>query len=166
METGTQTFTVREARAGDETTLFGLICALAEYEKLQHLVAGSAEELATHLFGPRPVAEALLAEEGGEAVGFALYFTNFSTFLTRPGIYLEDLFVKPAHRGRGIGRALLERLASIAVARGCGRVEWAVLDWNESAIGFYRRLGADVMPDWRLCRLTGAPLRALAEPAT
>ena len=161
MNPETQAFTIRSARPGDEGTIFGLICALAEYEKLQHLVAGSAAELGRHLFGEHPVAEALLAEEGGAAVGFALFFTNFSTFLTCPGIYLEDLFVKPEFRGCGIGRALLERLCALAVERGCGRVEWAVLDWNETAIGFYRRLGADVMPDWRLCRITGEELRRM-----
>lgn len=161
MHPETQTFTIRPAAPGDEQAIFGLICALAEYEKLPHLVAGSANELAQHLFGERPVAESLLAEVGGEAVGFALFFTNFSTFLTRPGIYLEDIFVKPTFRARGIGRALLRRIAALAVERGCGRVEWAVLDWNEPAIGFYRRLGADVMPDWRLCRVTGEALKHL-----
>jgi GNAT superfamily N-acetyltransferase len=123
------------------------------------------EKLRPHLFGERPVAEAWVAEvegDGGrEVVAFALFFTNFSTFLAQPGLYLEDLFVKPEHRGAGIGEALLKRLAQLAVERGCGRFEWSVLDWNENAIRFYERMGATVMPDWRVCRLTGDALLQL-----
>lgn len=118
--------------------------------------------LVRNLFGPRPYAEALIAEQDGAAVGFALFFHNFSTFLGLPGIYLEDLFVVPGNRGGGVGRALLERLAQIAVERGCGRLEWAVLDWNRDAIGFYERLGARPNDEWTVYRLTGDALRALA----
>ena len=152
-------FSIRAAVAGDEHTLFELIQALARFEHLEDGVTGSAHELRQHLFGGdgvvggRPVAEALLAEEGGAAIGFALFFTNFSTFLTRPGIYLEDLFVLESHRRQGVGRALLAEVRRIAEARGAGRLEWAVLDWNTAAIDFYRGIGADVMPDWRLCRV-------------
>ena len=120
------------------------------------------EKLERALFGERPYAETLIAENGDEPVGFALFFHNFSTFLAQPGIYLEDLFVLPEHRGSGIGRALLERLAQLAVERGCGRLEWAVLDWNEGAIRFYERLGARPNSDWTIYRLAGEPLDALA----
>ncbi|TMC37317.1 MAG: GNAT family N-acetyltransferase [Chloroflexi bacterium] len=120
------------------------------------------EKLERALFGERPYAETLIAEDGEAAVGFALFFHNFSTFLAQPGIYLEDLFVLPERRGSGIGRALLERLAQVAVERGCGRLEWAVLDWNESAIRFYERLGARPNSDWTIYRLAGEPLDALA----
>ena len=150
-------YTIRPAVPGDEYVLFGLILALAGYERLAHTVRGDAETLRDHLFGARPAAEALLAEQtndhGVEAVGFALYFANYSTFLTRPGIYLEDLFVVETHRRRGVGRALLAEVRRIAEARGAGRLEWMVLDWNEPAIAFYRSIGADVRPDWRLCRV-------------
>ena len=153
----TMPYTIRPAVVGDERVLFGLIGALAAYERLAHAVTGNVESLRDHLFGARPAAEALLAEtngdQGGEAVGFALYFTNYSTFLTRPGIYLEDLFVVESHRRRGVGRALLTEVRRIAEARGAGRLEWTVLDWNERAIAFYRSVGADVLPDWRLCRV-------------
>lgn len=156
-------FLIRPARPGDEHALFALIQALAEYEKLSHAVSGSAEKLAQDLFGPRPAAEALLVEVDGQTVAFALFFPNYSTFLTRPGLYLEDIFVLPAHRRRGIGKALLSEVAGLARARGCGRMEWSVLDWNESAIGFYQSLGASVLPDWRICRVTAEALDALAE---
>ncbi|MEA2699986.1 MAG: hypothetical protein QOI66_4257 [Myxococcales bacterium] len=152
-------FSIRPAVAGDEQTLFELIQALARFEHLEDGVTGSATALRQHLFGGdpapggRPVAEALLAEQGGVAIGFALFFTNFSTFLTRPGIYLEDLFVLQSHRRQGVGRALLAEVRRIAETRGAGRLEWAVLDWNTAAIDFYRGIGADVMPDWRLCRV-------------
>jgi GNAT superfamily N-acetyltransferase len=150
-------YTIRPAVLGDEDVLFGLIRALAAYERLADTMTGSTEALREHLFGARPVAEALLAEhadgQGVAAVGFALYFTNYSTFLTRPGVYLEDLFVVESHRRRGVGRALLAEVRRIAEARGAGRLEWTVLDWNERAIAFYRSVGADVMPDWRLCRV-------------
>jgi GNAT superfamily N-acetyltransferase len=157
------TFTLRPATAADTPALVGLIRELADYEKLSHLVQTTPERLQQHLFGPRPAAEAVVAEVGGEVVGFALFFTNFSTFLALPGLYLEDLYVQPAHRGSGLGTALLQHLAQLAVARGCGRFEWSVLDWNTPAIRFYERMGATVMPDWRICRVTGEALGALAE---
>jgi GNAT superfamily N-acetyltransferase len=142
--------------------IVGLIHELAAFEKLSHLCEVSAESLAPHLFGDKPVAECIVGEVQGEVVAFALCFTNFSTFLAKPGLYLEDLYIQPAHRGNGLGKALLEYLARLAVERGCGRFEWCVLDWNERAIGFYEGMGATVMPDWRLCRITGDRLAALA----
>jgi len=156
-----QAFSIRPAQPGDEHALFGLIQALAEYEGLRHAVTGSAEKLALDLFGPRPAAEALLVESDGRAIAFALFFHNYSTFLTQAGLYLEDIFVLPEYRRRGIGKALLSELAKIARARGCGRMEWSVLDWNVSAIGFYQSLGASVLPDWRICRVAGDELEAL-----
>lgn len=154
--------TLRPATPADSTTLFRLISALAEYEKLTHLVEATPEKIGQALFGERPHAEAVIAEvEGGQAVGFALFFHNFSTFLAKPGLYLEDLFVEPAWRGHGIGKALLRHLAALAVARGCGRFEWSVLDWNQPSIDFYEAMGADVMPDWRICRVTGDALARL-----
>jgi len=135
-----------------------MIRGLAEYERLSQQAVATEESIRASLFGPRPFAEVVLASSGSTPVGFALFFHNFSTFLGRPGLYLEDLFVLPEWRGRGVGRRLLTHLASIAVERGCGRMEWAVLDWNESAIGFYRRLGAQMLDDWRICRLTGDAL--------
>lgn len=152
-------FRLRPAEPRDAAQVVELIAALAEYEKLSHLVQITPEALTRHLFGERPVAEALVAEsEPGTLIGFALYFTNFSTFLGKPGLYLEDLFVRPEQRGHGVGRALLEALARIALERDYGRVEWSVLDWNAPAIGFYEQLGASVLPEWRICRLTGAAL--------
>jgi GNAT superfamily N-acetyltransferase len=139
--------------------IVGLIRELAEFERLGHLVQATPQTLHPQLFGDRPAAEAVVAEVAGTVVAFALYFTNFSTFLARPGLYLEDLFVQPAHRGSGIGQALLEHLGALAVQRGCGRFEWSVLDWNEGAIGFYQRMGATVMPDWRICRISGDALQ-------
>src|SRR5579883_541132 len=133
---------IRSATPNDLTTIAELIRALAEYERLEHAVVFDEAQLRSSLFGPRPYAEVLLAEEDSEIVGFALFFHNFSTFLGRPGIYLEDIFVKPAYRGKGHGRALLGELARIAVERNCGRLEWSVLNWNEPSIGFYRALGA------------------------
>ena len=154
----TMSYSIRAAVDGDERTVFGLIDALARYARLAHEMTGSAEALRDHLFGARPAAEALLAEHeaGGakEPVGFALYFTNYSTFRTRPGVHLEDLFVVDAHRRRGVGRALLAEVIRVAEARGAGRLEWTVLQWNESAIAFYRRLGAELLPDYRVCRMT------------
>lgn len=153
---------LRAAEPRDVPAIVALIRELAEFERLTHLVQVTPESLAPQLFGARPVAEAVVAEgEGGAIVAFALYFTNFSTFLGKPGLYLEDLYVQPAQRGRGVGRALLEHLARLAVARGCGRFEWSVLDWNERAIGFYESMGATVMPDWRICRVTGDALTRL-----
>jgi GNAT superfamily N-acetyltransferase len=157
-------FSIRPAQAGDEQALFALVQALADYEKLSHAVTGSAEKLAEDLFGARPAAEALLVELNADVrpVAFALFFHNYSTFLTQPGLYLEDIFVLPEHRRHGIGKALLREVAKIARARKCGRLEWSVLDWNVSAIGFYQSLGASVLPDWRICRVTGDGLDALA----
>ncbi|MBC7731805.1 MAG: GNAT family N-acetyltransferase [Bacteriovorax sp.] len=147
-----------------------MIRDLAEFEKLAHLVQVTPEKLRPQLFGEKPAAEAMVAElgdgkSGGEVVAFALFFTNFSTFLAQPGLYLEDLYVKPEHRGAHIGKSLLTRLAALAVERGCGRFEWSVLDWNANAIRFYEGMGATVMPDWRICRVTGDELAQLGQPA-
>jgi len=155
---------LRPATPVDVPVLFELIQALAEYEKLSHAVTGNADALSEHLFGSRPYVEAILAESAGQAVGFALFFTNYSTFLTQPGIYLEDLFVLPGYRRRGIGKAILTYLAQLAVERSCGRLEWSVLDWNQPAIAFYHRLGAAILEDWRICRVTGESLTQLAKP--
>jgi GNAT superfamily N-acetyltransferase len=156
-------YTLRAAQPRDLQDLVRLIAALADYEKLTHLLDATPEKLAPHLFGDKPVAEAMVAElADGSVVGFALYFTNFSTFLCRPGLYLEDLFVLPQHRQLGIGRAMLQALARLAVERGCGRFEWSVLDWNEPAIRFYEKMGASVLPDWRICRMTGEALHGFA----
>jgi GNAT superfamily N-acetyltransferase len=154
--------TIRPATEADLGTIEELIRALAVYERLADEVVMNAELLRKGLFGDHPYAEVLIAEVEAEPVGFALFFHNFSTFVGRPGIYLEDLFVKPEHRGEGIGRALLKRLAEIAVERDCGRLEWAVLDWNESAIGFYKKLGARPNDDWTVFRLAGESLQNLA----
>lgn len=156
-------YLIRRAEPRDLDALVGLIGELAAFEDLTHLLRVTPETLRPHLFGERPVAEALVAQvdqpgEGGPVVAFALFFTNFSTFLARPGLYLEDLYVQPAHRGTGIGQALLQELGALAVARGYGRFEWSVLDWNENAIRFYERMGATVMPEWRICRVTGEAL--------
>ncbi|MFT3957286.1 MAG: GNAT family N-acetyltransferase [Piscinibacter sp.] len=151
-------FTVRAAELRDVDAIVGLIRELAEFEQLTHLLQVTPQTLRPHLFGDKPVAEALVAEADGRVVAFALYFTNFSTFLAKPGLYLEDLYVQPAQRGSGIGRALLSRLGAIAVARGYGRFEWSVLDWNQNAIDFYEKMGATVMPDWRICRVTDEAL--------
>lgn len=153
---------LRQAAIADVHTLFDLIQALAEYENLTHAVTGSAEALKTHLFGDRPLAEAVLAELSGKAVGFALFFPSYSTFLTQPGLYLEDLFVLAEYRGSGIGKALLTHVARLAASRGCGRLEWSVLDWNQTAIAFYQRMGATILPDWQICRVTGDALTHLA----
>ena len=152
---------LRPAVRGDVPEILRLIRALAEYERLSHEVVATEAALAATLFGEAPAAEVLLAEEQGRAVGFALFFRNFSTFLARPGIYLEDLFVEPAYRGRGIGKALLQAVARLAVQRGCGRFEWSVLDWNTPAILFYEALGARPMSDWTVMRVTGEALRRL-----
>jgi GNAT superfamily N-acetyltransferase len=158
----TNNLTVRFAEPADSETLFGLIKELAEYEKLTHAVTGNVLALQDHLFGSQKYVEAILAETTGQAVGFALFFHNYSTFLTKPGIYLEDLFVLPEYRRQGIGKALLTKLAQIAVERGCGRLEWSVLDWNESAQAFYRRMGASILDDWRICRVTEEAISQLA----
>ncbi|TAH37457.1 MAG: GNAT family N-acetyltransferase [Planctomycetota bacterium] len=153
---------IRAAGPDDVPAVLQFIRALAEYERLAAEVEATEERLHAALFGPRPYAEALLAEWDGKPAGFALFFHNFSTFLARPGIYLEDLFVTPEMRGHGIGRALLSELARIALLRGCGRLEWAVLDWNEPALRFYRSIGARSMPEWTIERLTGEALERLA----
>jgi len=155
-------FLIRPAAARDTPELLRLIHALADYEKLSDMAVGTDAMLRSALFGPRPAAEALIAERGGRAVGFALYFSTFSTFLCKPGLYLEDLFVEPEHRGAGIGRALLQRLAALVVERGGGRFEWRVLDWNEPSIRFYESLGAVILREWLLARVTGSPLERLA----
>ena len=157
-------YTIRPAGAADVPDLLRLIRELAAYEKLEHLVVGSEAMLATQLFGEHRAAEALVAVSGGRAVGFALYFTTFSTFLCRPGIHLEDLFVEPEQRGAGIGKALLRQLAAIAAERGCGRLEWHVLDWNEPSIRFYEALGAHLMKEWILVRMVAPEFAALARP--
>ncbi len=154
-------FSLRGAELRDVAAIVQLIRELAEFEQLIHLVQVTPEKLRPQLFGERPVAEAMVAEREGEVVAFALFFTNFSTFLAQPGLYLEDLYVKPAHRGAGIGRALLARLAALAVERQYGRFEWSVLDWNANAIRFYQGMGATVMPEWRICRVTGEALNTM-----
>jgi GNAT superfamily N-acetyltransferase len=159
----TATFSLRAAARQDLPAIVGLIRELADFENLSHLVVVTPASLSAHLFGDKPVAEAVVAEVAGQVVAFALFFTNFSTFLGKPGLYLEDLYVQPAHRGCGLGKALLQHLGELAVQRDYGRFEWCVLDWNENAIAFYQKMGATVMPDWRLCRVTGAALQGLAK---
>lgn len=154
--------TLRLATVDDAGLILEFIQGLAEYEKLAHEVVADEKRLKESLFGNHPAAEVVVADWGAEPAGFALFFHNYSTFLARPGLYLEDLFVKPEHRGRGIGKALLARLAAIAVERGCGRFEWSVLDWNESAIRFYENLGARAMNGWTIFRVTGDALSNLA----
>ena len=146
----------------DVHAILELIRALADYEKLSHMVTATEERLRETLFGGKPAAEALLAYWDGECAGFALFFASYSTFLAQPGIFLEDVYVKGHLRGKGIGLALLRRVAAIAVERGCGRMEWDVLDWNEPAIGFYKKLGAGPLDDWTKYRLTGEALQELA----
>jgi GNAT superfamily N-acetyltransferase len=153
---------IRGATEEDVPLIRQLITELAKYEKLSDQVEATESLLHEHLFGPRPIVEAMIAELDGDAVGFALFFHNFSTFLGRPGIYLEDLFVRPHARGKGVGRALLREIAKLALRRKCGRLEWAVLDWNEPAIGFYKSLGAVPMDQWTIFRVTGDALDRLA----
>ena len=157
-------FSLRAAEPGDVNAIVEMIGELAAFENLSHLLQVTPEKLLPQLFGARPVAEALVAQADNKVVAFALFFTNFSTFLAQPGLYLEDLYVKPAHRGHGMGEALLTQLARLAAERGYGRFEWSVLDWNENAIRFYQRMGATVMPDWRICRVTGEALAAMGQP--
>ena len=156
---------VRSATPTDVHAIFNLIQALAEYEKLSHAVTGNPENLEQHLFGSKPYAEAIIAEYEEKSVGFALFFHNYSTFLTQPGIYLEDLFVLPQYRRQGIGKALLTYLAKLAVSRDCGRLEWSVLDWNESAIAFYKSMGASILDEWRICRVNDESLITMANQA-
>jgi GNAT superfamily N-acetyltransferase len=157
------TFAIRPAQPSDVAHIHGMIVELAVFEKLEHLVIATEELLHEGLFGARPACEAIIGEEDGEVVTFALFFHNFSTFLTRKGLYLEDLYVKQAHRGKGFGREMLVALAQLAVERQCGRFEWSVLDWNEPAINFYKGMGAELLPDWRICRVTGEALSSLAK---
>lgn len=154
--------TVRAAGVDDAALVLRFIQGLAEYEHLAHECVATEDALRATLFGDRPAAEVLIGELAGEARGFALFFPTYSTFLARPGLWLEDLFVEPEHRGHGLGTALLAHLAALAVARGCGRLEWSVLDWNAPSIGFYRSLGAAPMDEWTTQRLTGDALHALA----
>jgi GNAT superfamily N-acetyltransferase len=156
------TVQIRSATPHDVPLVRELIEGLADYEKLRHECVATDALLHDALFGARPYAEVVIAERDGSAAGFALFFHNFSTFLARPGIYLEDLFVQPAHRGFGVGKALLQHLATLAVQRGCGRLEWSVLDWNVDAIGFYKTLGARPQDEWTVYRVTGEALTQLA----
>ena len=157
---------IRAAVRSDTSLILAFVRELAAYERLAAEVVATEDTLAASLFGAHPAAEVLIAELDGEAFGFALFFPNYSTFLGKAGIYLEDLFVRPGARGRGVGRALLSRLAAIATERGYGRLEWAVLDWNESAIGFYEKLGATAQSDWTTYRLTGDALSSLGDDGT
>lgn len=159
------TLTIRPATAADLPLIAQLIRDLAEYEKLAHEVRFDEAVLEAKLFGPRPYAEVVIGELDGTPQGFALFFHNFSTFEGRPGIYLEDLFVRPAARGAGLGKALLSHLAALAIERDCARLEWSVLDWNEPAIGFYRKLGARLMDEWTVMRVDGAELAQLGAGA-
>lgn len=154
---------IRPATAADVPLILRLIRELAEYERLDHEVTATEDDLRESLFGAKPVIEVVIAEADGDVAGYALFFHNYSTFLCKRGIYLEDLFVRPGIRGQGIGKLLLSHVARLAVDRGCHRFEWAVLDWNESAIAFYRRLGARPMDDWTVFRLTGEALHRLAD---
>jgi GNAT superfamily N-acetyltransferase len=154
---------ISPATPADVPAIAAMIRALPDYERLAHLCVGTQEELEDALFAPRPAAEVLIARADTTPIGFALFFHTFSTFLARRGVWLEDLFVYPEHRGAGAGKALLKAVAAIARERGCGRFEWAVLDWNAPAIRFYESLGARLMPDWRLARVTGTALERLAD---
>jgi len=154
--------TIRPATPADVAAIFGMIHELAVFEKLEHLVVANPAMLHEGLFGAHPACEAIVGEEDGTVVTFALFFHNFSTFLCRKGLYLEDLYVKQACRGKGYGKQMLVALAQLAVERNCGRFEWSVLDWNENAIKFYQGVGADLLPDWRICRVTGDALTHLS----
>jgi GNAT superfamily N-acetyltransferase len=155
-------FSIRPAQPSDVAHIHAMIVELAVFEKLEHMVVATEALLHEGLFSAKPACEALVGEENGEVVCFALFFHNFSTFLTRKGLYLEDLYVRQAHRGKGFGRQMLVKLAQLAVERHCGRFEWSVLDWNEPAIQFYKSMGAEILPEWRTCRVTGPALGALA----
>ena len=160
---GTNSISIDAATPDDVPVILAFIRGLAHYEKLAHACVATEEALRRTLFAGRPAAEVLIARKDATPIGFALFFQSYSTFLAKPGIYLEDLFVLPQHRGRGAGKALLARIAQIARERHCGRLEWSVLDWNAPAIEFYQRLGATVMPDWRICRMTPAEFGRLAD---
>jgi GNAT superfamily N-acetyltransferase len=153
---------IRPARPSDVAHIHAMIVELAVFEHLEHLVVATEAMLHEGLFAQHPACEAIVGEEDGEVVTFALFFHNFSTFLARKGLYLEDLYVKQARRGKGYGRQMLVRLAQLAVERHCGRFEWSVLDWNSAAIDFYQGMGAELLPDWRICRVAGSALDALA----
>lgn len=157
-----ETFSIRPATRADVALVLSFVKDLAEYEKLSHLVVATEDAIAQELFGPKSHTEVLLGHSGTEPVAFAVYFHNFSTFLGKKGLYLEDLYVRPAYRRRGFGRAMLLRIARIAAERNCGRLEWSVLDWNEPAIFFYETLGASIMHEWKLVRVTGDALEKLA----
>jgi GNAT superfamily N-acetyltransferase len=158
-----QAIKITAATESDVPTILSFIRGLAEYENLSHQCIATEQSLRETLFGDRRYAEVLIARFNDEPVGFALFFHNYSTFLAKPGIYLEDLFVMPEHRHKGVGKALLVKLAQIARERDCGRLEWSVLDWNEPAIDFYERIGATVLPDWRICRMTASEISNLAD---
>jgi len=160
------TFAIRPATPADVAHIHAMIVELAIFEKLEDQVISTPAMLHEGLFGARPACEAIIGEADGDVVCFALFFHNFSTFLARKGLYLEDLYVRQSQRGKGYGKAMLARLAQIAVERECGRFEWSVLDWNAPAIQVYQAIGADVMPEWRICRLTGAALYALAQTSS
>lgn len=155
-------YRIAPARPEDVAIMIALIRELAEFERLLHEVRITPEDLHAHLFGPRPYCEAAVVWVGDEAAGFALWFHNYSTFMGRPGLYLEDLYVRPVFRGQGCGEGLLKHLAGLAVERGCARLEWSVLDWNQRAIGFYKSMGAAPMDEWTVYRVTGDSLLALA----
>ena len=161
-QTAAGDFQIRPSTVHDAALILGFIRELAEYEKLAHEVTATEQDIQAQLFGPKPKAECVIAEHDGKPIGFALYFHNFSTFVGKPGLYLEDLYIKPEFRGRGCGRQLLSYLAKLALARGCERFEWAVLDWNAPAIQFYASLGARMMQSWRINRLNGSALQKLA----
>ena len=163
MKTSSSSVYIRRARPDDSTLIFSLICELAEYEKLSHEVEATEKDIAAALFGEHPLLFCEIAEWDGEGVGFAVWFFNFSTFSGRTGIYLEDLFVRPAFRGKGIGKALLAHLAKLCVENGWSRLQWSVLDWNTPSIDFYKSLGAEMMDEWKLCKVTGAALSQLAK---
>jgi len=154
--------TIRPARPDDVAAIMAMIRELAVFEKLEHLVVADEAMLREELFGAKPGVEGIVGDVGGEVVSYALFFHNFSTFLCKKGLYLEDLYVKQDRRGGGYGKQMLAALAKIAVERQCGRFEWSVLDWNVNAIKFYEQMGADVLPDWRVCRVTGPALQSLA----
>ena len=157
--------TIRAATPDDVGTMLALMYELAEFEKLTHLFIATEDGLRDALFGARPSAEAIVAERDGKMIGYALFFHNYSTFLGRRGLYLEDLYVQPTERGTGLGSKMLRYLAALAVERQCGRFEWSVLDWNQRAIDFYQKMGATVLPDWRVVRITGDALDQLAASA-
>jgi GNAT superfamily N-acetyltransferase len=157
----TQRLKIEPATVADVPLILQFVCELAEFERLRHQVVATKEGLRDTLFGPKPFAEVAIARDAGEAVGFALFFHNYSTFLGKPGIYLEDLYVRQHCRGKGYGEALLRHVAHLAVSRGCGRFEWSVLDWNQRAIDFYKKLGAQPMTEWTMCRVTGEALEKL-----